>query len=46
MTRKEREVITEVVNYFDYHNKNMNKTQDWQIYKLKQLLKGIIVTGD
>lgn len=46
MTKKEREVITEVVNYFDFHNKNMNKTQDWQIYKLKQLLKGIIVEGD
>lgn len=43
MTKKEREVITEVVNYFDFHNKNMNKTQDWQIYKLKQLLKGIII---
>ena len=46
MTKKEREVITEVVNYFDFHNKNMNKMQDWQVYRLKQLLKGIIVTGD
>ena len=43
MTKKEREVITEVVNYFDFHNKNMNKTQDWQVYRLKQLLKGIII---
>ena len=43
MTKKEREIITEVVNYFDYHNKNMNKSQDWQIYRLKQLLKGIVI---
>lgn len=45
MTQKEREVITEVVDYFDYHNKNMTKAQDWQIYKLKQLLKGNIIKG-
>ena len=38
MTRKERAIITQVVNYFDYHNKNMTKEQDWQIYKLKELL--------
>lgn len=44
--RRERAVIEEVVNYFDYHNKNMNKSQDWQIYRLKQLLKGNIIKGE
>ena len=44
--RRERAVIEEVVSYFDYHNKNMNKSQDWQIYRLKQLLKGNIIKGE
>lgn len=39
MTRKEREIITKICDYFDYHNKNMNKEQDYKIYELKQLLK-------
>lgn len=39
MTRKERQKIQEIVNYFDYHNKNLNKEQDWKIYELKCLLR-------
>ncbi len=39
MTQKERATIKDIVNYFDYHNKNMTKEQDWQIYRLKLLLK-------
>lgn len=39
MTQKEREIIQSVCDYFDYHNKNLNKEQDWKIYELKQLLK-------
>lgn len=39
MTQKEHEIIAGVVSFFDYHNKNMTKEQDWQIYKLKQMLK-------
>lgn len=46
MTQREKETIQEVVNYFDYHNKNLTKSQDWQIYKLQQLLKGIIIKGE
>lgn len=38
MTQKERAIIQQVVNYFDYHNKNMTKEQYWQIYRLKELL--------
>lgn len=43
MTQKERVVIQQIVNHFDYHNKNLTKAQDWQIYRLKKLLNGNII---
>lgn len=46
MTQKEREYIIRIVNYFDYHNKNLTKTQDWQIYKLKELVNGNFTQED
>lgn len=43
MTQKERAIIQQIVNHFDYHNKNLTKEQDWQIYRLKELLSGHII---
>lgn len=43
MTQKERYIIQQIVNHFDYHNKNLTKAQDWEIYKLKELLNGRII---
>lgn len=39
MTKKEREILKKVVGFFEYHNKNLTKEQDWQIYQLQELLK-------
>lgn len=43
MTQKERAIIQQIVNHFDYHNKNLTKAQDWQMYRLKELLGGHII---
>ncbi len=39
MTRKEKEIIQSICDYFDYHNKNLTKEQDFKIDELKELLK-------
>lgn len=38
MTRNERQVIQEVCDYFEYHNKNCTLEQDFQIDRLRGLL--------
>lgn len=38
MTKNERQVIQEVCDYFEYHNKNTTRAQDNQIDKLRELL--------
>lgn len=38
MTKNERQVIQEVCDYFEYHNKNTTREQDCQIDKLRELL--------
>lgn len=43
MTLKERAVIQQIVNHFDYNNKNLTRAQYWQIYRLKELLTGNII---
>lgn len=42
MTQKERVVIQQIVNNFDYSN-NLTKAQYWQLYRLKELLNGNII---
>lgn len=39
MTKKERETIQKVCDYFDYHNKNLTKVQEALIDDLKDLIK-------
>lgn len=38
MTKNERQVIQEVCDYFEYHNKNCTLEQDFQIDRLRGLL--------
>ena len=38
MTKNERQVIQEVCDYFEYHNKNCTREQDYQIDRLRELL--------
>lgn len=38
MTKNERQVIQEVCDYFEYHNKNCTREQDRQIDRLRELL--------
>ena len=45
MTQKEQAIIQQIVNHFAYFNKNLTKAQDWQIYRLKELLDGHIIEG-
>ena len=42
MTQKERAVIQQIVNQFNYSN-NLTKAQEWQMYRLKELLNGNII---
>lgn len=42
MTQKERAIIQQIVNHFDYAN-NLTKAQEWQIYRLKQLLECVFI---
>lgn len=42
MTQKERAIIQQIVNQFDYSN-NLTMAQDWQMYRLKELLSGHII---
>lgn len=42
MTQKERAIIQQIVNHFKYSN-NLTKAQDWQMYRLKELLNGNII---
>lgn len=42
MTQKERAIIQQIVNNFDYSN-NLTKAQEWQIYRLKELLNGNLI---
>lgn len=38
MSKNERVVIQEVCDYFEYHNKNCTREQDYQIDRLRELL--------
>ena len=42
MTQKERAVIQQIVNQFNYSS-NLTKAQEWQMYRLKELLNGNII---
>lgn len=42
MTQKERAIIKSIVNHFDCSN-NLTRAQDWQIFRLKELLDGKII---
>lgn len=39
MMKHERQVIQEVCDYFEYHNKNTTREQDYQIDRLRELLQ-------
>lgn len=42
MTQKERAVIQQIVNQFDCSH-NLTRAQEWQMYRLKELLNGNII---
>lgn len=34
-------VIDDVIGYFDYHNKNLTKAQDWKLDELREIYRKI-----